>query len=237
VCTAALLRVRIADDAVRWSYVAWSFVFAFLTALLLLRHGVGVDPELIALASAGWLFVVLVVASSCACHTILHAADQWADHLFVACTAFWWMFHDPVNPWVGRSGRWPLAPSLLMVAVRVADAIDGGRCRPIELVGWILLTGVDIVWTSGNLSAPWFFAIYAFVMIANIVVLTSFAATGRLFCLPCAVPFFVGYGCALSCTYGPQRAVDRVTTRVDEMINELEPDVHDLMHDLGLPEI
>ena len=67
VCRIRLTRV---NDPMRWTFIAWSLVFLYLTSLIGLRHVVGVDPELIALASATWLFIVLFVAASCTCHVI-----------------------------------------------------------------------------------------------------------------------------------------------------------------------
>jgi hypothetical protein len=237
VLVVSLCRVRYADDAQRWSFVAWSLVFALLASLLLLRHVAGVDAELIALAAAAWLLAVLVVSASCACYVILQAAERWSEHLFVACTAFWWMFHDPANPWVARAGLWPLAPSLLLYAVRVAAAADKGSCHAPEVIGWGGLACIDAVWVAGRLSSPWFFALYGCAMVATLAVSTSCAHTGRLFCIPCALPFFTAYGVALACAQGPQRAYEKTAAHAEEMIRELEPDVHSLVHELGLPEI
>lgn len=234
VCRIRLTRV---NDPMRWTFIAWSLVFLYLTSLIGLRHVIGVDPELIALASATWLFIVLFVAASCTCHVILHASKDWSDHLFVACTAFWWMFHDPANPWVARSGLWALAPSILLFMVRINDSIDRNTCSPVELIGWTCLTIVDAVWVLERISAPWFFVLYGCGIILNVVLVTSCASTGRLFCLPCAVPFFLGYTCALACVEKPDMALEKALTRADEMMSDLDPDVHSLVHDLGIPEV
>lgn len=233
-CRIRLTRV---DDTMRWTFIAWSVVFLCLASLLYLRHVGGVDPELIALASATWLCTVLFVAASCTCHVILHAGKEWSDHLFVACTAFWWMFHDPINPWVQRAGAWPLAPSILICLVRLSDAIDRRKMPIIECVGWISLTVLDAVWVFEKISSPWFFAGYGCGMVCVVVFVTSCSATGRLFCLPCALPFFVGYTCALSCVEGPERAVEKAMTRADEIVKDFDPDVDSLLNDLGVAEI
>lgn len=235
----AVCRIRFTrvNDSLRWTFITWSLVFLFLTSLLGLRHVVGVDAELIALASATWLFLVLTVAASCTCHVILHASKEWSNHLFVACTAFWWSFHDPINPWVARSGLWPLAPSLLLYLVRIADSLDRHKCAATELVGWTCLTVLDGIWVLEKISHPWFFALYGVGLVVNVVLATSCASTGRLFCLPCAVPFFMGYTCALACVEKPTTAVEKALQRADEMMSDLDPDVHTLLHDLGVPEV
>lgn len=237
VVAACRIRLTRVNDSLRWTFITWSLVFLFLTSLLGLRHVIGVDPEMIALASATWLFVVLIVAASCTCHVILHASKEWSDHLFVACTAFWWMFHDPVNPWITRSGYWPIAPSILIFLVRLSDSLDRGIWSIPELVIWCLLGIVDIVWVSERISNPWFFALYGVGLIVNVIMVTSCASTGRLFCLPCALPFFIGYTCALCCIEPPRAAVEKALTRADEMISDLDPDVQSLVHDLGIPEV
>jgi len=159
VVAACRIRLRRVNDSLRWTFITWSLVFLYLTSLLGLRHVIGVDPELIALASATWLFIVLTVAASCTCHVILHASKEWSDHLFVACTAFWWMFHDPANPWITRSGYWTLAPSILIFIVRLSDSIDRSRYSIPELIIWFCLVIVDIVWVLEKISNPWFFCI------------------------------------------------------------------------------
>lgn len=229
------IRTTRVDDSMRWTFITWSLVFLYLTTLLGLRHVVGVDPELIALASAAWLFIVLAVASSCACHVILHASKEWSDHLFVACTAFWWMYHDPVNPWC--RGLWPIAPSILICTVRIADGIDKGTSSTVEIISWVVLAIIDAVWLLEKISTPWFFAMYGVGIILNVSLATSCASTGRLFCMPCAIPFFIGFACALACKEHPATAINKAMTRADECIADLDPDIHTLTHDLGIPEV
>lgn len=237
IVAACRIRMTRVDDALRWTFIAWSVVFLCLASLLLLRHVGGVDPEMIALASATWLCAVLCVAASCTCHVIVRAGREWSDHLFVACTAFWWMFHDPYNPWVQRAGGWPLAPSILLFLVRIMDALDRRKMICVESVGWTFLTVLDAVWVSGNLSSSWFFGLYGCGMIVTVVLVTSCTATSRLFIMPCAVPFFLGYACALSCLEGPNLAVERTLQRADQMAKDFDPDVNTLVHDLGIPEV
>lgn len=237
VVAACRIRLTRRDDTLRWTFITWSLVFLWLTTLIGLRHVVGVDPEIIALASATWLLLVLTVSASCTCHVILHASKEWSDHLFVACTAFWWMFHDPANPWVARSGYWPVAPSLLLFIVRLTDSVDAKRFSPVEIGSWLGLLILDTVWVLNRISHPWFFALYGVGIILNVVLATSCASTGRLFCVPCAIPFFIGYTCALSCVEKPSTALHKAYTRADEMMADLDPDMHSLVHDLGIPEV
>jgi hypothetical protein len=121
--------------------------------------------------------------------------------------------------------------------VRIADGIDKGTSSMVEIISWVVLAIIDAVWLLEKISTPWFFAMYGVGIILNVSLATSCASTGRLFCMPCAIPFFIGFACALACKEHPATAINKAMTRADECIADLDPDIHTLTHDLGIPEV